>query len=165
MRQDHGRRFVQAERGCDFFQNDLCRLPEVFDECSHLSSPAALPAWILSQPSWLRVVPVAQPASAWPSATRPPPRCRQVAWVEDFKDLNEWFSGCGSPAALVICHRLVASGFVRSIDFRNASHGVTETRGFECEPLQTFPHSNFPTLPALSSRQCFSSSSPASAHP
>jgi predicted nucleic acid-binding protein len=40
--------------------------PEVFDECSHPGAPADLRAWILSQPSWLRVVPVAQPGSAWP---------------------------------------------------------------------------------------------------
>ena len=40
--------------------------PEVVEECSHPSAPAALRAWVLSPPSWLRVVSVAPSVSTWP---------------------------------------------------------------------------------------------------
>jgi hypothetical protein len=40
--------------------------PEVVEECSHPSAPAALRAWVISPPSWLRVVSVTPSVSTWP---------------------------------------------------------------------------------------------------
>lgn len=62
-------RYLSAIGGVDWlpvlFGEVICPA-EVFEECSHPSAPPGLRSWVLSRPSWLRVMPVTQSAFILP---------------------------------------------------------------------------------------------------